>query len=103
MKILGSLVLLAGLFYISDFVIALFVAVVVASSIEIPVKMLVRVGVPRPLSVTMLFLLLAIILVSIAFIFIPPLADDFARFVKTLPHILDSITIFGKDMGFKDL
>lgn len=92
-----------GLFYVSDFLIALLVAVVLASSIELPVKMFTRWGLPRSLAVALIFLALVIAIAVVALIFIPPLADDFARFIKTLPQILDSIRIFGRDMGFKDL
>lgn len=93
----------AGLFYVSDFVIALLVAVVLASAIELPVKMLSRFGIPRSVSVIGIFFGLLIVIVATVFIFIPPLADDIARFIKNLPKILDSIRIFGSDMGFRDL
>lgn len=93
----------AGLLYISDFVIALLVAVVLASSVELPVKMLVRWGFTRTLAVSAIFFSLVLIVGAFALIFIPPLADDLAQFVKNLPKILDSIRIFGRDLGFKDL
>lgn len=92
-----------GLFYVKDFVIALLVAVVLASAAEPPVRSMVKIGISRGLSVTILFLFLLGIIAFISFIFIPPLADDFARFIKNLPQILDSIRIFGRDMGLKDL
>lgn len=102
-KILFWIAIFAGLFYVNDFVIALMVAVVIASAAEMPVKAMSKIGIPRTLAVISLFLLLIISVGSVAFIFIPPMADDVARFIKTLPEILDSIRIFGKDMGFKDL
>lgn len=102
-KVLFWISVFAGLFYVNDFVIALFVAVVLASAAEMPVKALTKIGVPRVLAVITLFLTLIVGVVSVALIFIPPMADDVARFIKTLPQILDSVRIFGKDMGFKDL
>ncbi len=93
----------AGLLYVSDFIIALLVAVVLASAAELPVKFMARFGIPRGLAVAIIFLALIALIVSIALIFIPPLADDVARFVRTLPQILDSVRIFGRDMGFRDL
>lgn len=93
----------AGLFFIKDFVIALLVAVVLASSVEMPVKALAKFGIPRSISVIGIFFGLLILIAAVVLIFIPPLADDIARFIKTLPTILDSIRVFGKDMGFKDL
>lgn len=93
----------AGLFYIRDFVVALLVAVVLASAAEMPVRQLMKWGLSRGISVTLLFLSLVAIIAATGLIFIPPLVDDIARFVQTLPQILDSVRIFGRDMGFRDL
>ena len=87
----------------NDFVIALLVAVVIASTAEMPVRAMAKIGIPRTVSVITIFLILISSVAAVAFIFIPPMADDVARFIKTLPEILDSVRIFGKDMGFKDL
>jgi predicted PurR-regulated permease PerM len=102
-KIIIILTVFAGLFYVRDFLIALLVAVVLASSVEMPVKALGKWGVPRSLSVISIFLSLLLLVAATVFIFLPPLADDIALFVKTLPKILDSVRIFGRDLGFKDL
>lgn len=102
-RILALCTLFFGLFYISDFVIALLVSVVLASAVEMPVQALKKWGIPRTVSVTAIFLTLLVLLAAVVFIFIPPLADDIALFVKTLPKILESVRIFGRDMGFKDL
>lgn len=102
-KCLAWVTVFAGLLYVSDFVIALLVAVVLASAMELPIKVMMKWGISRGMSVTLLFVALLVIITSVSLIFIPPLADDLARFVKTLPQILDSVRIFGKDMGFKDL
>lgn len=93
----------AGLFYVRDFVIALFVAVVLASAAEMPVKAMMRWGLSRGVAVGLLFLFLVALIAAVIVIFVPPLADDVARFVRTLPQLLDSIRIFGRDMGFRDL
>lgn len=102
-KVLACLTVFAGLFYVQDFVIALLVSVVLASAVEMPVKFFGKWGVPRTVSVIGIFLSLIAALGVVVFIFIPPLADDIAVFVKILPKILDSIRIFGRDLGFKDL
>lgn len=95
--------IIAGLLYVSDFIVALLVAVVLASSAEMPVKLMSKWGIPRAFAVAIIFLALIALVISVAVIFLPPLADDLARFVRTLPQILDSVRIFGRDMGFKDL
>lgn len=102
-KVLVWIAVFAGIYYVRDFAVALLVSVVLASAAELPIKTMVKWGAPRMLAVTTLFLLLVGVIASIAFIFVPPLADDLARFVKILPQILDSVRIFGSDMGFKDL
>lgn len=102
-KVLLWISVFAGLLYINDFIIALLVAVVLASAAEMPVRKLVQWGVPRTLAVTGLFLSLLIIIAAIVLLFIPPIADDIARFIKTLPTLLESVRIFGTDLGLKDL
>jgi predicted PurR-regulated permease PerM len=87
----------------SNLVIMLLVAIVLASSIEPPVAFLARYKIPRAVSVASFFALIILVIAAVALIFIPPLADDIAKFVKSLPSILESIRIFGRDMGLKDL
>lgn len=102
-RVLCIITVFFGLFYVSDFVIALLVAVVLASAVEMPVRVLGKWGVPRLVSVTGIFLTLLLLVAATVLIFLPPLADDVALFIKTLPKILESVRIFGRDMGFKDL
>ena len=102
-KILMWVTIFAGLFYVSDFIIALLVSVVLASAVEMPVRMMGKWGIPRSVAVISIFFSIFILLAAVIFVFIPPLADDLALFIKTLPKILESVRIFGRDMGFKDL
>ena len=102
-KIILLLSVFAGLFYVRDLVIALLVAVVLASAVEMPVNFMKKWGIPRVVSVISIFLSLLIFVSVFVFVFIPPIADDIALFIKTLPKILESVRIFGRDMGFKDL
>lgn len=93
----------AALIYLNDFVIALLVAVVLASAAEIPVIRMMRWGLSRAVAVSLVFLSLVAAIVLVGSIFLPPLADDIAQFLKTLPQILESFQLFGRDIGFKDL
>lgn len=102
-KICVAVIIFIGFFYVNDFIVALLVAVVLASAVEMPVRMLKKWGIPRSVSVIGMFLTLVLFIGAIVFLFIPPLADDLARFISTLPKILESFRIFGRDMGFKDL
>jgi len=74
-----------------------------ASSMELPVKMMTKLGIPRTLAVSGIFILFIGSIAVVSLIFIPPLADDLARFIQTLPKIIDSIRISGRDLGFKDV
>lgn len=102
-KVIVAIIAFLGFFYVSDFIIALLVAVVLASTVEMPVRMMVRWGVPRAVAVISIFLSLLLLIAATVFVFLPPLADDLALFIKTLPSILESVRIFGKDLGLKDL
>lgn len=102
-KIILWVAVFAGLFYVRDFVIALLVAVVLASAAEMPVKTMMNWGLSRGIAVSILFVGLIALIAAVITIFVPPLADDIARFIQSIPQILDSIRIFGRDMGFRDL
>lgn len=103
LKIIALCAFAWGLFFIRDFVLVLLVAIVLASSAEPPVTYLTRHGIPRALAVGGMMVLFLGTIAIISFMFIPPLADDLARFIQTLPKIIDSMRIFGRDLGFKDL
>ena len=102
-KVFVWILVFAGLYFVRDFLVALLVSVVLASAAEMPVRTMMKWGLSRGISVGILFVSLIAIIAATIFIFVPPLADDVARFVQTLPQILDSIRIFGRDMGFRDL
>lgn len=102
-KVIVWVAIFSALYYVRDFIVALLVAVVLASAVEMPVKTMMKWGLSRTLSVALLFIALVGIIIAGIAIFIPPLADDLARFMQTIPSMLDSIRIFGRDMGFRDL
>ncbi len=102
-KTLAWFVAFSMLVYMSDLVVTLLVAVVLASAIEPPVTALQKYKIPRVVSVGLFFLAIIGLLAAVAFIFLPPLVDDVVQFMKNLPALLESIRIFGRDMGFKDL
>lgn len=93
----------ATVLYLHEFVIALLVAIVLASAAELPVLRMMKWGLSRASSVGIVFFSLVAVLILVGVIFIPPIADDVAKFLKTLPQILQSVHILGRDFGFKDL
>jgi predicted PurR-regulated permease PerM len=102
-KCLAWFMVLLGMLYVSDFIVALLIAVVLATAATLPISYMTKHRIPRGLAVVSIFLTLLALIVTTAFIFIPPLAEDLAHFVQTLPQILESIRISGVDLGFKDL
>lgn len=102
-RVLAWVVVFAGLLYVSDIIITILVAIVLSSSVKPAIRLLCDYKIPRGLAVLILFASLITFIVAIAFLFIPPLAEDVATFIKTLPSLLDSIRLSGSDMGFKDL
>lgn len=102
-KVFVWLCVFMALFYLSDFVVSVLVAVVLAFAVEPPIKFLKKHKIPRWVSVPMLFVVIIVMIGVVISVFIPPLVDDFTRFVRALPVILDSVKIFGNDLGLKDL
>ncbi len=102
-KVIIWILIFAALFYMRDLVIMILVAVVLASSVEPVVTYFERHRIPRTFSVLAIFLGIIALIIAIAFTFLPPLVDDVVQFVKSLPVLLDSIRIFGRDLGLKDL
>jgi predicted PurR-regulated permease PerM len=87
------LALAALVYYLRDLVIILLTAVVIASAIEPGVHALVRRGVARVLAVIAMYLLIASVLFSIVFLFIPPVLSDAATFLTKLPETLTTLNI----------
>lgn len=102
-KVLLWITVFATVLYLHEFFIALLVAVVLASAAELPVRRMMLWGLSRAMSVGVVFVSLIVALLLMGAIFIPPIAEDIAGFVKNLPQLLDSVRLFGRDFGFSDL
>ncbi len=97
-------VLFASLFlYLSNLVIMLLVAVVLASAIEPWIVWLRKCKLSRGISVSVIFLGLIVLILSIFYFLLPPLLEDLVAFVKHLPEILQKITFFGRGLGLEEV
>jgi len=67
--------------------------VVLASAIEPFTKWLVTKGLPRVLSVVLIYLVSVVMLVSFFYFFLPPLANEASDFFKALPEYMESLNI----------
>ncbi len=88
------LVLLVGLlYYIRDIVMIVLTAIVIASSVEPAVAVLMKRGVSRLFSVVITYTVIAVSFLGIIFLFIPPVLGDIAGFLTSIPNQLTSINI----------
>ena len=91
------------LYQLQDLLISLFVAIVIASSINPVAKYFKRWNVPRALTVSLVFLLGISFVVLTIMLFVPLIADDIARFITNLPSLIERINVFNRDLGLKEL
>ncbi len=86
-------ILAALVFYLRDLVLIVLTAVVIASAMEPGIHAFVRRGVPRLLGVITIYALVAGILFTVLFLFIPPVLSDAATFLDKLPDTLTNLNI----------
>lgn len=97
-------VLFASLFiYLSNLVIMLLVAVVLASAIEPWILWLKKWKLGRGASVSIIFLSLIALITSLFYVLLPPLVEDMVAFLKHLPELLEKVNVFGKTLGLKEV
>lgn len=92
-KTILFLLLVALLWYLKDIVLIVLTAVVIASAIEPGVHGLMRRGLPRILSVIVVYLLVIGVFFGIIFFFAPPILGDAATLLKQLPESLSNFNI----------
>ncbi len=85
---------LAGLlYYLRDIVMIVLTAIVIASSVEPAIASLMRRKISRLFSVIITYVVIFVSFVGILFLFVPPVLDDTAGFLKGIPEQLTSINI----------
>lgn len=92
-----------ALFYFSDLLLTLLVALVIASTMDPIAKALEKYKVPRIVTISGLFIVFFISLTVLVYLVAPKLADDIVKVVNAMPAILDDINIFGRNVGLQDL
>lgn len=94
--ILKTLLFLAGaalLWYLRDLVLILLTAIVIASAIEPAVRFLMRRGFHRVLAVICMYVFVGGIFFTLLFLFVPPVLNDAASFLSSLPTTLGKLNI----------
>lgn len=87
------LLLVGVLWYLRDLVLIVLTAVVIASAIEPAVRLLMRRGINRLLSVISIYVLVAGIFSTVLFLFVPPVINDAARILGSLPETLSALNL----------
>lgn len=87
------------LYVIRDVVLVLLTSIVLASAIEPGTRWFMKRKIPRTPSVIIVYLLIVAILVSIFYIFLPPLIDDIQDMSRTIPAYFQSSELAGKFEG----
>ena len=95
LKTLGLVVLFLLLFFLRDIVLDVLTAIVIASAIEPPVKGLRKAGVPRILSIVVVYVALLAAFFSISYFFLPLLFQDVAAFISAVPTYIEAINRSG--------
>jgi predicted PurR-regulated permease PerM len=102
-KAILLVLLFFSIYLFRDLVVVVLTSVVVASAIEPAVRWFKKHRVPRTLSVILVYLLLATILVSLFYSFIPPLFKEISNFVTNLPQFVDNLDFWSpikdRDLG----
>lgn len=92
-------ILITGLFVLlyllSDLVLVLLTAVVIASAIEPAAQWFIKLRIPRILAVIFIYLALAIILFGVFYFFLPPLLDDIVGLLSSLPQYVETLNPLG--------
>lgn len=81
------------LFYLQDLVLIVLTAIVIASSVEPAVLWFMRYRIVRPAAVALVYLGIFGALFSAAYFLFPPLIQDTASFVSTIPGYFDAFDI----------
>ncbi len=92
-RIILFLLLFAFLFLIRDTILIVLTAVVIASAIEPATKWLSRYNIPRVISVILIYLLTALLFISIVYFIIPVFLEQAYGFTTNLPKYVSSFDL----------
>ena len=87
--------LLAGIYFFWDLVLVVLMAVVLASAIEPATKWITSRGIPRLLAVVGIYFGVAAGLAAMLYLFVPPILEDAAGILATLPRELNLADLLG--------
>lgn len=80
-------------FFLRDLILVVITAVVLASALEPATKRLMRWGVPRVLSVVLLYVSIIGVMSTVFYFFLPPLLRETNTFLSSLPMYLETLRL----------
>lgn len=92
-KVLLFLVGAALLWYLRDLVLVLLTAIVIASAMEPAIRFLTKHRIHRVVAVVSMYLFVGGLFFSLLFLFVPPVLNDAASFLASLPATLSGLNI----------
>jgi predicted PurR-regulated permease PerM len=98
-KVILFVLLLFLLWYLRDIVLVVVTAIVLASAMEPGIQFFIRNGLPRILSVILVYLLIGIAFFGTIFFFIPPVLSDASSFLQQLPQTLAAFNLSEATQG----
>ncbi len=93
-RILVVLVLVYFAWLIQDILAILFIALVLSSAIDPWIDWLQKKGIPRPLGISMIYILFLAVIAFVIYLIIPPIASQFSQLSQDLPSYLERFNGF---------
>lgn len=91
-KVILAAVLFYFMFLLRNLLLVLLTATILATAIEPITKLLIRKKIPRVFSVIIIYLTIISSLAAISYVFIPPLINDTASIVRTIPEYVTELS-----------
>src|SRR3989344_1411507 len=92
-KVIGILLFVTVLFLVRDVILILLTALVIASAIEPGVRRFIKFGIPRVLSVIMIYLFVVGVFFALTVIFVPPMLDEVSQLSSSLPQYIENFNV----------
>ncbi|MDO8510351.1 MAG: AI-2E family transporter [bacterium] len=93
-KTILLLILFYILYILKDLILVILTAIVIASSVEPATKWFARRHIPRLPAVIIVYLIVATLIFSLFYFLVPPLLDETAIFLQSLPTYVDRLEIW---------
>ena len=101
-KVFVIAILILAMYYLSDIVLVLLAAIVIASAVEPFIRRVKRKRIPRVLAVLIVYLVLAGVLAGVFVFFLPVVTNETVSFLQNVPRTisLDDLWSPIRDIGF---